>query len=181
MGDCSAVTGSSQDSSHSDAQCAPCEIPMHPLWDEGSPLKSQGSIACRGARAAESLRVSHGIWPSACRVGTGRGGVGPLELELDLLLVPFPLVLYVELGAGGHIDSLPGDLDLEPLARLQCIGKPAQLRHELRGGVNLLDVPVWLFAHSTSLFANARLLRSLKGPRAPAKSDRVDAGVLQTG
>src|SRR5215217_7333385 len=31
------------------------------------------------------------------------------------------------------------------------------------------------------LFANARPLRSLKGQRAPAKSDRVDAGVLQTG
>jgi hypothetical protein len=60
-------------------------------------------------------------------------------------------VLYVELGTGGHVDSLPGDLDLEPLAGLQRIGKPSQLRHELRGGVYLLDVPVWLFAHPSSL------------------------------
>jgi hypothetical protein len=38
-------------------------------------------------------------------------------LELDLLLFPFPLVLDVELGAGGHVDPLPGHLDLEALAR----------------------------------------------------------------
>src|SRR5215210_5491564 len=84
-------------------------------WKSEPSLQSQEGFACRGARVAGSLRVSHGIRPSACRLGTGRGGVGPLELELDLLLVPLPLVLYVELGAGGHIHSLPGDLDLEPL------------------------------------------------------------------
>jgi hypothetical protein len=36
MGDFSAVTGSSQGSSHSEAQCAPSEIPPHPLMVERS-------------------------------------------------------------------------------------------------------------------------------------------------
>src|SRR5829696_5429119 len=144
----SAVRGSSQGSSHCDAQCAPCQIPTRPLMEERNlpaiarrlrlPWRSRASLLTSLPR---DLTIS----------GTGRGGVGPLELELDLHLVPLPLVLYVELGAGGHIDSLPGDLDLEPLARLQCIGKPSQLRHELRGGVYLLDVPVWFFAHPSSL------------------------------
>jgi hypothetical protein len=37
-------------------------------------------------------------------------------LELDLLLIALPLVFDVELGAGGHVDPLPGNLDLEALA-----------------------------------------------------------------
>ena len=56
-------------------------------------------------------------------------------------------MLDVELGTGWHVDSLPGHLYLEPLARLQSVGQPAQLRYKLGGGVDLLYVPVWLFAH----------------------------------
>src|SRR5215218_2757807 len=60
-------------------------------------------------------------------------------------------MLDVELSTGGHVDSLPGHLDLEPLAPLQSVGQPAQLRHKLGGGVDLLDVSVALFAHQSSL------------------------------
>src|SRR5918997_183751 len=80
--------------------------------------------------------------------------VGPLELELELLFVPLSLVLDVELGASGHVDPLSRDLDLEPLARLEVVGQPAQLRHELGGRVDLLDVPVPLLAHLFSLVAH---------------------------
>src|SRR5215207_7702415 len=89
-----------------------------------------------GGRAATRIPAS----PHACaqmvwrRRLRGGGRVGPLELELDLFLVPLPLVLYVELRSGWHVDPLPGYLDLEPLARLQRIGEPPKLRHELRGG-----------------------------------------------
>ena len=76
--------------------------------------------------------------------------VGPLELELDLLLIPLPLVLDVELGTGRNVDPLPRNLYLEALTRLQRIGEPSKLRHELRGRVDLLDVPVWLFARRAS-------------------------------
>jgi hypothetical protein len=64
--------------------------------------------------------------------------------------ISLPLVLDVELGPGRHVDPLPGDLDLEALACLQRIGKPSQLRHELLGGVDFLDVSVALFAHRSS-------------------------------
>src|SRR5919107_97382 len=83
--------------------------------------------------------------------------VGPLELELDLLLVPLSFVFDVELGASGHVDPLPGYLDLEPLARLEGVGQPPQLRHELRGGVDLLYVPLRLFAHQPSLVWFAKI------------------------
>src|SRR5215218_728538 len=99
--------------------------------------------------------------------------VGPLELELELLLVLLPLVLYVELGTGRHVDSLPGNLDLEALAPLQSVGKPSKLRYKLGGGVYLLDVPVWLFAHRCSLGSlTTRPLGILSGPRGTAKSPR---------
>src|SRR5215210_9083442 len=86
----------------------------------------------------------------AAGMGEYSRGVGPLELELDLLLVPLPLVLDVELGTGGHVNPLPGNLYLEPFSRLQRIGEPSKLRHELRGRVDLLDVPVWLFVQGSS-------------------------------
>src|SRR5215216_1533131 len=96
--------------------------------------------------------------------------VGPLQLELELLLVLLPLVLDVELGTGGHVDSLPGNLYLEALARLQSVGKPSKLRYKLGGGIDLLDVPVWLFAHQCSLGSlNTRPLGILSGPRGTAK------------
>src|SRR5919107_5213284 len=99
--------------------------------------------------------------------------VGPLELELKLLLVLLPLVLDVEFRSGGHVDSLPGNLDLEPLARLQSVGQPAQLRYKLGGGVDLLDIPVWLFAHQCSLGSlDSRPIGMLSGLRGRAKSAR---------
>src|SRR5215216_2452278 len=108
--------------------------------------------------------------------------VGPLQLELDLLLVPLPLVLDVELRSGWHVDSLPGNLDLEPLARLQSVGQPAQLRYKLGGGVDLLDVPVWLFAHQCSLGSlNSRPFGILSGPRGRAKSARGGRRISQMG
>src|SRR5215210_228208 len=81
-----------------------------------------------------------------------RSLVGPLELEFDLLLAPLPFVLDVELGTSGHVDPFSGHLDLEPLARLEGVGQPAQLRYELGGGVDPLDIPVQLFAHQFSPF-----------------------------
>src|SRR5919112_5446684 len=114
----------------------------------------------RGSRACSSVepsRVRRLVWSKY-------SGVGPLELELDLLLIALPLMLDVELGTGGHVDSLPGNLDLEALARLQRIGKPSQLRHELRGGVDFLDVSVSLFVHrSSSGFAERSTSRYLTG------------------
>src|SRR5215207_1885950 len=128
----------------------------------------------RGCSSVEPSRVRRLVWSKY-------SGVGPLELELDLLLIALPLMLDVELGTGGHVDSLPGNLDLEPLARLQRIGKPSQLRHELRGGVDLLDVSVSLFVHRSSPDSpNARPLGTLQGPRPTAKSERDYSGVLQT-
>jgi hypothetical protein len=49
MGDFSAVTGSSQGSSHSDAQCAPCEILKHPPIGNrpGSPTTERGVMSER--------------------------------------------------------------------------------------------------------------------------------------
>src|SRR5829696_4057594 len=106
--------------------------------------------------------------------------VGPLELELELLLVLLPLVLDVELGTGWHVDSLPGNLDLEALACLQSVGQPAQLRYKLGGGVDLLDVPIWLFAHQCSLGSlNSRLFGILSGPRGRAKSARGGRRISQ--
>src|SRR5919112_1754316 len=107
---------------------------------------------------------------------------GPLELELELLLVLLPLVLDVELGTGGHVDSLPCHLYLEPLACLQSVGKPAQLRYKLGGGEDLLDVPVWLFAHQCSLGSlNCRPLGILSGSRGRAKSARGGRRISQMG
>src|SRR3712207_8130960 len=62
----------------------------------------------------------------------------------------FRSVLDVEHRASRNVDPLSGDLDLEPLPRLQRVGQPAQLRHELRNGVDLLDVPVPLLVHPRS-------------------------------
>src|SRR5829696_7613446 len=102
--------------------------------------------------------------------------VGPLELELELLLVPLPLVLDVELGTGGHVDSLPGHLYLEALTRLQSVGQPSKLRYKLGGGVDLLDVSVWLFAHQCSLGSlNCRPLVSYR-VRGAEPSDLEGAG-----
>jgi hypothetical protein len=77
--------------------------------------------------------------------------VGPFKLEFDLLFVPLSFVLDVELGTSGHVDPFSGHLNLESLTRLEGIGQPAQLRYELGGGVDPLDVPVVLFAHRFSL------------------------------
>src|SRR5215207_616411 len=79
-----------------------------------------------------------------------RSLVGPFELEFDLLFVPLSFVLDVELGARRHVDPLSGHLNLEPLTSLEGVGQPAQLRYELGRGVDLLDVPVVLFAHRSS-------------------------------
>src|SRR3712207_4407179 len=80
-----------------------------------------------------------------------RSLVGPSELEFDLLFVPLPFVLDVELGTSGHVDPFSGHLDLEPLTLLKAVGQPAQLRYELGRGVDLLDVPILLLAHRFSL------------------------------
>src|SRR5215203_6540299 len=125
--------------------------------------------AAQRLRGIEQTELRH----QTGREGKGSRGVGPLELELDLLLIPLPLVFDVELGTGGHIDPLPGDLDLEPLARFQRIRQPSNLRHKPRGGVDLLDVPVALFAHRSSpLSPNTRPFDSLQGPRSTAKLPR---------
>src|SRR5918995_6558698 len=117
----------------------------------------------RGCSTVEPSRVRRLVWSKY-------SGVGPLELELELLLIALPLMLDVELGTGGHVDSLPGNLDLEALARLQRIGKPSQLCHELRGGVDLLDVSVSLFAHwSPPGSLNTRPVGIIPGPSGTAK------------
>src|SRR5687767_342093 len=91
-------------------------------------------------------------------------------------------MLYVELRSGGHVDSLPGNLDLEALARLQSIGEPSKLRYKLGGGVDLLDVPAWLFAHQCSLGSlNCRPLGILSGPRGRAKAPRGGRRISQMG
>src|SRR5829696_4762639 len=108
--------------------------------------------------------------------------VGPLQLELELLFVLLPLVLDVELRSGWHVDSLPSHLYLEALARLQSVGQPAQLRYKLGGGVDLLDVPVWLFAHQCSLGSlNSRPFGILSGPRGRAKAPRGGRRISQMG
>src|SRR5215216_2521303 len=76
--------------------------------------------------------------------------VGPFKLEFDLLFVAVSFVLNVELGTSGHVDPFSGHLYLESLTRLEGVCQPAQLRYELGRGVNLLDVPVLLFAHRVS-------------------------------
>src|SRR5215217_8476582 len=109
-----------------------------------------------------------------------RSAVGPLELELELLLVLLPLVLDVELGTGGHVDSLPSHLYLEALARLQSVGQPSKLRYKLGGGVDLLDVPVWLFVHQCSLGSlTSGPFGILSGPRGRAKSPRGASRISQ--
>ena len=64
----------------------------------------------------------------------------PGELELDLLVLLAALVLDRELGADGDLEALTGDLDAERLVLLQGVGQPPQLGHQLRGGVDALDV-----------------------------------------
>src|SRR5215217_6947281 len=134
-----------------------------------------------GSAATRILASPHGYEQPVWR-RCSRGGVGPLELELDLFLAPLPLVLDVELRSGGHVDPLPGHLYLEPLARLQSVGQPAQLRYKLGGGVDLLDVPVWLFAHQCSLGSlNSQPFGILSGPRGRAKSPRGGRRISQVG
>src|SRR5215210_4653312 len=98
---------------------------------------------------APGVHVASIIWEYSAS-SLGGSPVGPFKLEFDLLFVALSFVLDVELGAGGHVDSLSGHLNLEPLARLQGVGKPAQLRYELGRRVGPLDVPVLLFAHRSS-------------------------------
>src|SRR5215203_6908460 len=80
-----------------------------------------------------------------------RSLVGPFKLEFDLLFVPLSFVLDVELGASGHVDPFSGHLDLESLTRFEGVGQPAQLRYKLGRRVDLLNIPIPLFAHWFSL------------------------------
>src|SRR5690606_8697634 len=66
----------------------------------------------------------------------------PLDLELDLLLVPEPLVLDAERRARRHVDSLAGNLDIETLARLDRVCEPPELGRKLRVRIHLPDVTI---------------------------------------
>src|SRR3712207_488039 len=107
--------------------------------------------------------------------------VCPFKLELQFLFVPLSFVLDVELCPGGHVDPLSGHLDLEPLTLLEGVGQPAQLRYELGRGVDLLDVPVPLFAHRFLLGSlNDQPLGILPTPNNRAKAVSTTATRLHT-
>src|SRR5918997_4636483 len=101
--------------------------------------------------ATEGHHPERGMRFAANEPAKIRSPVNPFKLELDLLFVPLSFVLDVELGTSGHVDPFSGHLNLESLTLLQGVGQPAQLRYELGRGVDLLDVPVVLFAHRFSL------------------------------
>jgi hypothetical protein len=63
-----------------------------------------------------------------------------LELELDLFFLVPAFVLDGELGASRNADALARNLDAEGLVGLQGVRESAQLRHDIRGGVDALDV-----------------------------------------
>src|SRR5918994_4968715 len=80
----SVVTGSSQGSFVKASQFAPCEIPTHP------PACRRSSWPTRPASYSPAhLRVARS--DQCYREGKNLRGESPLELELEFLLIPFPL------------------------------------------------------------------------------------------
>lgn len=91
-------------------------------------------------RAAASIVSQNGL---SLRAGSI---IRPFQLEFDLFLLAFALVLDVEAGAGWDINPLAGNLDLEFLAGFQRVRQPPQLRHKFLQRIILFDVP-FAFAH----------------------------------
>src|SRR5215212_11143148 len=103
--------------SHLTTGCGAPSLPEHPE------LASAAFLVSNKGYSATTVSIS-GL--AGRRGACEDSAVGPLELELELLFVLLPLVLYVELGTGGHVDPLPGHLYLEALASLERIGEPSQ-------------------------------------------------------
>jgi hypothetical protein len=83
----------------------------------------------------------------------------PLDLEFDLFAVFAALVLNVVAGASWNEDALACDLDVEPFAFLECVGKPPQLLDEFADRVSFLDIA--FACHSALLFPGGCSARGL--------------------
>jgi hypothetical protein len=83
-------------------------------------------------------------------------------------------VLDVEFGPDGDVDPLACDLDLELLSLFERVRQPPQLRDELGGAVNLLDISLRLAAHAIPHFHKASHMYVM-----PTESIALESSPLQ--